>query len=91
MNKNAILLILIIVIVLGFIIYLGNPQIKNTSLNNTINDTDIALAAWCRLDKFNLENNNFNKDNLNQIKQRIKDFILRYENKGPEKENLIIR
>ena len=91
MNKNAILLILIIVIVLGFIIYLGNPQIKNTSLNNTINDTDIALAAWGRLDKFNLENNNFNKDNLNQIKQRIKDFILRYENKGPEKENLMIR
>jgi len=55
------------------------------------NDTDIALAAWGRLDKFNLENNNFNKDNLNQIKQRIKDFILRYENKGPEKENLMIR
>lgn len=26
-----------------------------------------------------------------RIKQRIKDFILRYENKGPEKENLMIR
>ena len=55
------------------------------------NDTDIALAAWGRLDKFNLEKNNFTPQDLNRIKQRIKDFILRYQNKGPENENLMIR
>lgn len=41
------------------------------------NDADIALAAWGRLDKFNLEGGAANE-------QRIKDFILRYQNKGPE-------
>ncbi len=42
------------------------------------NDTDIALAAWGRLDKFNLENGRLDAE-------RVKDFISRYQNKGPEK------
>ncbi|MDX1535810.1 MAG: DUF3105 domain-containing protein [Candidatus Spechtbacterales bacterium] len=42
------------------------------------NDMDIAIAAWGRLDKFNLEN-----DELPV--QRINDFIARYANQGPEK------
>jgi len=41
------------------------------------NDTDIALAAWGRLDQFNVEPSGIDK-------QRIKDFISRYQNKGPE-------
>ena len=42
------------------------------------NDTDISLTAWTRLDKFNL-----NPDGtLNE--KRVKDFIRRYKNKGPE-------
>lgn len=41
------------------------------------NDTDVALAAWGRLDKFDLENGVVQS-------QRIKDFILRYQNRGPE-------
>ncbi|MBI4085054.1 MAG: DUF3105 domain-containing protein [Candidatus Liptonbacteria bacterium] len=45
------------------------------------NDSDIALAAWGRLDKFNLESGPFPA-------QRIKDFILRYQNRGPENPNL---
>ena len=42
------------------------------------NETDIALVAWSRLDTFNIEN-----DALPE--QRIKDFIARYSNKGPER------
>ena len=42
------------------------------------NETDIALVAWGRLDTFNVEN-----DVLPE--QRIKDFIARYSNKGPER------
>ena len=42
------------------------------------NDTDIALTAWTRLDKFNL-----NADGTLDEK-RIEDFIRRYKNKGPE-------
>lgn len=42
------------------------------------NDADIALAAWGRLDKFNTANNVVDE-------QRIKDFIIRYQGKGPEK------
>lgn len=42
------------------------------------NETDIALAAWTRLDTFNL-----NEDG-SLDEQRIKDFIKRYKNKGPE-------
>ena len=42
------------------------------------NDTDIALAAWGRLDAFNIENNALPVG-------RVSDFIKRYTNKGPEK------
>jgi len=42
------------------------------------NDNDIALAAWMRLDTFNL-----NEDGTVDAK-RILDFIQRYRNKGPE-------
>src|SRR3989338_8824047 len=42
------------------------------------NETDIALAAWIRLDTFNL-----NSDRTLD-EQRVKDFIKRYKNKGPE-------
>jgi hypothetical protein len=41
------------------------------------NDTDIALAAWGRLDKFDLE------DGTVPV-QRIRDFIRRYMHRGPE-------
>lgn len=41
------------------------------------NDLDIALVAWGRLDKFDIENNELPL-------QRIKDFIIRYQNRGPE-------
>lgn len=42
------------------------------------NDTDIALAAWGRLDKFDLHAGELDE-------QRINDFILRYRDQGPEK------
>jgi len=42
------------------------------------NDTDIALVAWGRLGTFNIENNVLPEE-------RIKDFIKRYLNKGPER------
>lgn len=45
------------------------------------NDTDIALVAWGRLDKFNIEGENVDE-------QRIKDFISRYQNRGPENVNI---
>lgn len=45
------------------------------------NDNDIALVAWGRLDKFNIQN-----DELSP--QRISDFISRYRNRGPENPNL---
>lgn len=41
------------------------------------NDTDIALAAWNRLDTFNIENGILDE-------KRVKEFIKRYKNKGPE-------
>ncbi|MDZ4231454.1 MAG: DUF3105 domain-containing protein, partial [Patescibacteria group bacterium] len=41
------------------------------------NDSDIILAAWGRLDTFDVE------DNAVPV-ERIKDFIKRYTNKGPE-------
>lgn len=40
------------------------------------NETDIALAAWGRVDTFNLEGG--------LPIQRIRDFITRYKNRGPE-------
>lgn len=45
------------------------------------NDTDIAVAAWGRLDRFELKDGTIDDDDL----QRISDFIKRYSNKGPEK------
>jgi len=42
------------------------------------NDTDIALVAWGRLDAFNIEG-----DTLSE--ERVRDFIKRYVNKGPER------
>lgn len=45
------------------------------------NDTEIAIAAWGRLDVFNLEDGTIDADDL----QRIRDFINRYANKGPER------
>lgn len=42
---------------------------------------DIAVAAWGRLDGFNIAGESISESEL----QRIKDFILRYQNKGPEK------
>jgi len=42
------------------------------------NDTDIALAAWGRLDAFNIEGNVLPVE-------RVSDFIKRYTNKGPER------
>lgn len=42
------------------------------------NDTDIALVAWGRLDTFNIEGDVVPD-------QRIRDFIKRYVNKGPER------
>jgi len=42
------------------------------------NDTDIAVVAWTRVDAFNI-------DETEDIEQRIKDFITRYINLGPEK------
>lgn len=45
------------------------------------NDEDMAIAAWGRLDTFNLEDGTIDADDL----QRINDFVKRYANKGPEK------
>lgn len=42
------------------------------------NDSDIALAAWGRLDAFDIENDAVPVE-------RVKDFIGRYTNKGPER------
>ena len=44
----------------------------------TENDTDIALVAWERVDKFNLEGDVVPES-------RIRDFIKRYRNQGPER------
>ncbi len=47
------------------------------------NDTDIAVAAWGRLDTFDIE---ISAETLSEADQaRIKDFISRYRNRGPEK------
>ncbi len=42
------------------------------------NDTDIALVAWERVDAFNLAGGKVPEE-------RIRDFIKRYRNQGPEK------
>jgi hypothetical protein len=46
------------------------------------NDTDIALATWTRLDKFDMAEEDLLGDS--EV-QRIRDFITRYRNSGPEK------
>ena len=43
-----------------------------------LNDTDIALAAWRRLDAFDLVDGVLDE-------QRVKDFITRFANQGPER------
>lgn len=43
------------------------------------NDSDIALAAWTRLDTFDLD-----EDGSFFDEKRVKDFIQRYRHKGPE-------
>lgn len=45
------------------------------------NEWDITLAAWGRLDGFNIEGAEISEAEL----RRIKDFVLRYQNQGPEK------
>src|SRR3989338_2966935 len=45
------------------------------------NDKDISLAAWGRLDAFDLEDGTIDANDL----RRIDDFVKRYANKGPEK------
>ena len=42
------------------------------------NETDIALAAWGRLDAFDLDGQPLDE-------ARVRDFIRRYRDKGPEK------
>ena len=42
------------------------------------NDADIALAAWQRLDTFNLDEEGAFSE------ARVRDFIIRYRDKGPE-------
>jgi hypothetical protein len=59
---------------------LGDSMVVITSREE--NDTDIALVAWTRVDKFDLSVDGVVSD---EEKQRIKDFILRYRNRGPEK------
>jgi len=44
------------------------------------NDTDVAAVTWGRLEKFNLAGAAISADEL----QRLRDFILRYKNRGPE-------
>lgn len=41
------------------------------------NEGDISLVAWGRVDTFNIEGDTVNEG-------RIKDFIKRYDNRGPE-------
>ncbi|MBI2065708.1 MAG: DUF3105 domain-containing protein [Candidatus Zambryskibacteria bacterium] len=44
----------------------------------TQNDGDISLVAWGRVDTFDIENDVVNKE-------RISNFLKRYDNRGPEK------
>jgi hypothetical protein len=45
------------------------------------NDSDVAIAAWTRLDKFDIQGSTLSEEE----EQRIQDFITRYRNRGPEK------
>lgn len=57
--------------------------LKNFSSGNIVvaprskNDNDVALAAWGRLDTFNVGVSGIDT-------QRVQDFISRYQNRGPE-------
>lgn len=56
-------------------------KIKDSKMIITMrsrNEFDISLVAWGRVDSFNVENNSLDTP-------RVKDFILRYRNKGPER------
>jgi len=44
------------------------------------NETDIAVVSWTRVDAFNTNINEISESDI----KRIKDFIKRYDNKGPE-------
>lgn len=44
----------------------------------TENEGDMSLVAWGRVDTFDVENDEVDE-------QRIRDFIKRYDNRGPEK------
>lgn len=55
----------------------GNVIVTKRSAN----DLDVALAAWGRLDQFNIENGPIDE-------RRIKDFIIRYQDRGPENLNI---
>lgn len=46
--------------------------------SRSANEHDVALVAWGRLDAFNLEGSPLDV-------QRVRDFIKRYRNQGPEK------
>lgn len=57
---------------------LARSQVRVIVTVRDANDTDIALAAWTRLDAFNLNaDGSFDEG-------RILDFIQRYRDKGPE-------
>lgn len=43
-----------------------------------VNEYDISLVAWGRVDSFNLSNGELDSE-------RIRDFVKRYQNKGPER------
>ena len=45
------------------------------------NETDIAVAAWTRLDAFNLENGVLTEEKMT----RINAFVERWQNRGPER------
>lgn len=59
--------------------FADNPKVIVTL--RAENEWDISLAAWGRLDGFNLEGAQLSAAE----RQRIKDFILRYQNQAPEK------
>jgi len=46
-----------------------------------VNEFDVSLVAWGRVDGFNIEGEVLSESEI----QRITDFIKRYDNKGPEK------
>jgi len=54
----------------------AGPRVVVTS--REANDFDISLVAWGRVDSFNAEDDLVDE-------QRVRDFINRYKNRGPEK------